>query len=117
MKENLINDKKSLKIVTGKTADWQEIAKDCVCFANTRGGIIAIGIEDENSQPDSTQKIPSDLPQKIIKRISELTINVGTTAKIITAKNGGQYIELKVLPSISTIASTTIILPKIRTTG
>lgn len=107
MEENLINDKKSLKIVTGKTADWQEIAKDCVCFANTRGGIIAIGIEDENSRPDSTQKIPSDLPQKIIKRISELTINVGTTAKIITAENGGQYIELKVLPSISTIASTT----------
>jgi ATP-dependent DNA helicase RecG len=40
MEENLINDKKSLKIVTGKTADWQELAKDCVCFANTRGGII-----------------------------------------------------------------------------
>jgi ATP-dependent DNA helicase RecG len=107
MEENLINDKKSLKIVTGKTADWQELAKDCVCFANTLGGIIAIGIEDENSHPDSTQKIPSDLPQKIIKRISELTINVGTTAKIITAENGGQYIELKVLPSISTIAGTT----------
>lgn len=53
MEENLINDKKSLKIITGKTADWQELAKDCVCFANTRGGIIAIGMEDENTKSGS----------------------------------------------------------------
>lgn len=46
MKESSKLDKKSLKKVTGKTADWKEIAKDCVCLANYRGGILYIGIED-----------------------------------------------------------------------
>jgi hypothetical protein len=31
-------DLKSLRIVTGKTADWELLAKDCVCFANGAGG-------------------------------------------------------------------------------
>lgn len=107
MTENLFGDKKSLKIVIGKTANWAELAKDCVCFANTRGGVIAIGIEDDENSPPDGQTIESSLPQIIIKRISELTINVGVTASIVTAANEGQYIELKVLPSSSTIASTT----------
>lgn len=107
MEENINLDKKSLKFVTGKTADWGEIAKDCVSFANSRGGSVLIGIEDEENEPHANQKINRDLPQKIIKRVSELTINVGTTAEIITSTNGGEYINLKVLPSISTIASTT----------
>ena len=40
MKENQFSDKKSLRLVTGNSADWQELAKDCVCFANSRGGDI-----------------------------------------------------------------------------
>jgi ATP-dependent DNA helicase RecG len=107
MKETQFTEKKSLKIITGNNPDWQELAKDCVCFANARGGIIAIGIEDADSEPAIGQNIHPDLPQKVIKRMSELTINVGTTAEIITSKNGGQYILLRILPSISTIASTT----------
>lgn len=107
MEENIFFDRKSLKLVTGKTADWNEIAKDCVSFANSRGGSIHIGIEDDENEPDANQRINKNLPQKIIKRISELTINVATTAEIITSANGGEYIKLKVLPSISTIASTT----------
>jgi len=35
-------EKKSLKLVTGKNAGWSELAKDCVCLANAKGGIIAI---------------------------------------------------------------------------
>ena len=31
-------DHKSLRTVTGKTADFSELAKDCVCFANGSGG-------------------------------------------------------------------------------
>ena len=30
-------DLKSLRLVTGKTADWAELAKDCVAFANALG--------------------------------------------------------------------------------
>lgn len=46
MKEGLKFDKKSLKTVQGKSSDFDELAKDCVAFANTEGGHLAIGIED-----------------------------------------------------------------------
>lgn len=45
MEENEVFDKKSLKTVVGKTADFGELAKDCVAFANVRGGHLHIGIE------------------------------------------------------------------------
>lgn len=44
--ENQHLDRKSLRKVTGKTANWQELASDCVCFANSAGGQLLIGIED-----------------------------------------------------------------------
>jgi ATP-dependent DNA helicase RecG len=100
-------DKKSLRLITDKTADWAELAKDCVAFANLRGGTIVLGIEDDAELPAANQKIPDNLPAQIQKRISELTVNVGVVATIETASNGGQYICLKVLYSSSTIASTT----------
>ena len=34
MNESDKYDKKSLRLVEGKTADWEELAKDCVAFAN-----------------------------------------------------------------------------------
>ncbi|MDR0692870.1 MAG: putative DNA binding domain-containing protein [Prevotellaceae bacterium] len=107
MRENQNCDKKSLKIITGKTANWDELAKDCVGFANVRGGIINIGIEDSADVPDANQRIPEDLPARIQKRISELTVNVGVVPEIEKSANGGEYIRLKVLHSSSTIASTT----------
>ena len=36
LKESQTYDKKSLRAVTGKTADFDEIAKDCVAFANRK---------------------------------------------------------------------------------
>ncbi len=107
MREGLRIDKKRLDVVIGKTANWKELAKDCVCFANTRGGTIFIGIDDKENLPPQNQKIDAELPNRIKKRISENTINVGLDVSIITAENGGDYIELKVLFSSSTIASTT----------
>jgi len=107
MREGQNYDKKSIRIVTGKTVDWDELAKDCVAFANLRGGIIDIGIEDEAKFPDCNQKISIDLPAKIQKRISELTVNVGIVASIETADNSGQFVRVRVLYSASTIASTT----------
>ncbi|MFY7810209.1 MAG: ATP-binding protein [Flavobacterium sp.] len=107
MKENQYTEKKKLDLVIGKTADWKELAKDCVCFANSRGGIIHIGIADKESEPPENQKIDKDLPFKIKKKISENSVNVGVNCSIKTAENGGQFIELEILFSASTIASTT----------
>ncbi len=107
MQENTKYDKKSLKLVSGKSANFAELAKDCVAFANSYGGNIAIGIEDDVDLPDANQTIPQELPEKVVKRINELTINVGVRAEIKIADNGGEYINLYVFPSQSSIASTT----------
>jgi ATP-dependent DNA helicase RecG len=107
MKENQYIEKKKIDIVVGKTADWKELAKDCVCFANSRGGNIYIGISDKETLPPSEQKIDENLPFKIKKKIAENSVNVGLNAEIIKAENGGEFIKIEILSSSSTIASTT----------
>ncbi len=107
MNENQYLDKKSIRAVIGKSADWSELAKDCVCFANARGGTIQLGIEDGYDVPPPDQRIPENLLHTILKRIAELTVNVGVTTNKISAGNGGEYIQITVLPGTSTIASTT----------
>jgi ATP-dependent DNA helicase RecG len=57
--------------------------------------------------PPSNQKIDVSLPFKIKKKIAENSVNVGVNATIKTAENGGEFIELEVLFSASTIAATT----------
>jgi len=106
MEENSHFDKKSLKLVQGKTADWSELAKDCVCFANGVGGEIHIGIEDDKELPEASQKIKSTLVDRINKTIPQLTINVGIAASIETASNGGEFVNLKIFRSSQTIACT-----------
>ena len=107
MKEGLKFDKKSLKTIQGKTADFDELAKDCVAFANTEGGHLAIGIEDAVDVPAPEQIIPDELRVLVIKRIGERTINVATNATIVKSPNGGEYIDLEVFKSQVSIAGTT----------
>jgi ATP-dependent DNA helicase RecG len=33
-------DRKPLRKVTGKTADWDELARGCGCFANGQGAML-----------------------------------------------------------------------------
>lgn len=106
MKETQFIEKKSLLLVTNKAPGWKELAKDCVCFANSKGGKIIIGIEDNASQPNENQTIDENLPFTIRKRIAENTVNVAVNAEIIKAENGGEYLQLNILPSTATIAST-----------
>ena len=100
-------DRKSLKTVQGKNPEWEELAKDCVAFANARGGHIFIGIEDDSELPPAGQSVPESLPGKVQLRLSQITINTSVLTTVVTASNGGQYIDLTVQPSVSTIASTT----------
>lgn len=97
--EGSIYDKKSLRHVMGQPADWSELAKDCVAFANAKGGVIAIGIEDNSLVPPSGQTIPEELVERVQKRILELTVNVSVSPEIQTAENGGQFIALGILRS------------------
>ena len=104
-RESQTMDQKSLRLVTGKRADFAALAGDCVCFANASGGSILIGIEDEQELPPSGQRIDPALPELVRKRVAELTVNVQVVPEVVTAANGGEYIALRVARSTG-VAST-----------
>lgn len=107
MREYQHFDKKSLKFIESKNPDWDELAKDCVCFANSQGGRIMIGIEDKENEPPKGQTVEEQIPGKIQQQIEYRTINVGINSSRKQAKNGSEYIEIIVHPSVESIASTT----------
>lgn len=103
-------DKKSIRIFATdpKKWVWSDLAKDCVAFANAReGGVLIFGIEDDAPEPPAEQRIPTDLPDRFIKRITQLTTNAHTRAEIYTHPNGGQCLRVQVVPSSKSIAATT----------
>lgn len=63
------------------------------------------GIEDGEALPPADQIIPPQLLDQLRKRIGELTINVQALPEIVTAENGGQYVELRISRAQS-VAST-----------
>ncbi|OWQ45216.1 ATP-dependent DNA helicase [Roseateles noduli] len=104
--EGQLLDRKSLRAIVGKGADWNELAKDCVAFANATGGVLLIGIEDGESTPPAGQVVSEDLPDMLRKRIGELTINVSVLPSIQTVEGTGQVLEIKI-PRSTAVASTT----------
>lgn len=94
--EGQLLDRKSLRTVSGKTADWAELAKDCVAFANALGGRLLIGIEDDEDLPPPDQRVVADLPDTLCRRLTELTVNVSVRPRVQVASNGGEFIELAV---------------------
>lgn len=108
MEENKNIDKKSLKFLNGKNTDWNELAKDCVCFGNAQGGFIYIGIADKEIFPPENQKITDrNFPDIIQKNIAQRTVNVGVAVTIETAENSAEFIQIQVFRNAQTIASTT----------
>jgi ATP-dependent DNA helicase RecG len=104
--EGQLLDQKSLRAVSGKTANWNEIAKDCIAFANAVGGRLLLGVEDGQEVPPAAQHIPADLPDTVRRKLADRTVNVTVLPDVITAPNGGQYIELRI-PRALAVASTT----------
>jgi ATP-dependent DNA helicase RecG len=98
-------ERKSLRLVTGRTADWPDIAWACVCFANASGGRLLVGIENDAEHPPAEQVIPHDLPELLRRRVGELTVNVQALPVLQRAANGGEYVEVLVERS-SGVAST-----------
>lgn len=103
--EGQIRDQKSLRAVTGRTADWKELAKDCVAFANSVGGKLIIGVEDGVDQPPAGQTIPVGLTDAIRKRIAELTVGVTALPEVLASETGDEFIELTI-PRATGVAST-----------
>lgn len=107
MKENSIYDKKSLRTVVGKKADFNELAKDCVAFSNAEGGSIDIGIEDDQTLPPEEQKIPDGLATEIVNKVMGKTQGVVLSAETLVAENGGEFIKLHVLRNANSPSATT----------
>jgi ATP-dependent DNA helicase RecG len=108
MEENKNIDKKSIKFLKGKQTDWDELAKDCVCFANAQGGFIYIGIEDNENLPPENQHVENrNIPDVIQKNIAHRAVNVGIAVTIEIASNQAEFIQVQVFRNAQTIASTT----------
>jgi len=100
-------DKKSLRVITGKTADWSELAKDCVAFANAQGGRLLIGIEDGEAEPPAGQRVSAEIIEKVRVRLAELTMNVSAVVQLChSAITDGQYLEVTVPRSVSPSSTT-----------
>ncbi len=106
MIENSQLDKKSLRILTKNNPDWDELAKDCVCFANAYGGRLLFGIEDGKEEPPRGQKVPNDLVSKLVKNMQSRTLNVSVIPRVVQHENGAEYLELTVQRTASTVACT-----------
>jgi len=108
MSENQNVEYKSLRFLKPNSTNWDELAKDCVCLANARGGHIYIGIEDKASLPPPNQIInDKTIINEIQKRIAERTINVAVIVIVQIAANKAEFIDIEVVRNVQTIASTT----------
>ena len=99
--ENQLFDRKKIDALN----DAKEIAKDCVAFANAEGGILQIGVEDNEILPPPKQKITEKRIIELSKKIDGNTINVSILPTKKTAENGGEFIELKIFRSQSIAAT------------
>ena len=98
-------ERKSLRVVSPGSADFSELAKDCVCFANSAGGRIFVGIEDGDLLPPPGQRIEPGLMDRARKRIGELTVNVQVLPAVECCENGGEVLVLTI-PRAAGVAST-----------
>jgi ATP-dependent DNA helicase RecG len=98
-------DRKSLRYVDGRRADFAALAQDCVAFANAAGGRIVLGIEDDADEPPPGQRIDPALVDRVRKRVGELTVGVQVHPEVETAANGGEVLVVHV-PRAQGVAST-----------
>lgn len=98
-------DQKSIRYVLNKQRDADDLACDCVGFANAMGGRIVLGVEDSATEPPVDQRVADVLPEQLHKRINQITVNVGLTVRKAQAANGGEYIEIRVSGNKQSIAS------------
>jgi len=100
-------ERKSLRTIEGRTANWDEIARHCVSFANARGGRLLIGFEDGEAAPPARQRIADDLIERVRRRIGELTVNVTCALqREVWDETGSEYLLVTVSRSHAPASTT-----------
>jgi len=99
-------DQKSLRYALGNHENADGLACDCVGFANAAGGMILLGIEDGQDAPPAGQKVAGDFPDRLRKRLAQITVNVGVAIRKVTAENGSEFLEIQVFRNDQSIAAT-----------
>lgn len=82
--EGQLLDQKSLRAVTGETAGWNEIATDCIAFANAAGVRLLLGIANGQVAPTTSQQIDA------INRLSNNVRPIGDSWAI----ESGRYVGI-----------------------
>jgi ATP-dependent DNA helicase RecG len=67
---------------------------------------LLIGIDDGDVLPPASQRVPTELLDRLRKRISELTVNVQALPRPMAAENDGRFVELRIWRAPG-VASTT----------
>jgi ATP-dependent DNA helicase RecG len=107
MREGQVFEKKSYRKAFGPTASVSDLAKTCVCLANAQGGTLIIGIEDGDELPPADQQLDAAEVHKLIQRLSTQAVNVSfASSEVVTAPNGGAFLEVVVSPSLHVVATT-----------
>lgn len=105
-REGQERDRKSIRYVLDKHKDLDGLACDCVGFANASGGTILLGIEDRDDEPPASQRVDPLFVETIRKRVPQVTVNVSVAPLVLTARNGGEYLEIRILGNQQGIAAT-----------
>ena len=104
--ENHTIEYKRIDKVKGKS-NLDDVARECVCFANAQGGMFFVGLDDKTKEPPSTQKISQEFINKTLKSLRGFTNSVGLAEpRHYIHENGGEYFSFRVLPSLKTVAMT-----------
>ena len=105
-RENKHLEFKSLRLLDGKRGDFDAIARECVGFANSNGGRIAIGIEDKTGRPPRGQRLAEEMRDLVVRKVKERTVNVDIEVnEEHSIDHDADYLLVRVLRS-QAIAST-----------
>ena len=99
-------DQKSIRYALDKPGDTDGLACDCVGFANAAGGVILLGIEDGQDAPPAGQRVEDEYPDRLRKRLGQITVNVGVAVRKVTAENDSEFVEIQVFRNEQSIAAT-----------
>lgn len=107
MTENQSIDYKSIRKIRTGEKGLKELAKTCVGFANSLGGKVIIGIEDNEINPPLNQRIESSELNTTMTRLKGLTSAVAYKSyHILKHDNNSDYIEIEIFQNKRSIATT-----------